>query len=215
MTRLESDDPIWEEVYVAAGLAARSVHKRFHNWAEFDDLKQAALEYAWKRSDKVAEFLVREDEALQRQGKAALATFLRRAAERYARKEKAKRSGYEATDEYFYRVSTVEAMIRAIHTGDLELTGQTFDAEALGTKRQKKLANEGNDILAMAADISNALRKALDERERTIMFDRYGEEMTLALIAEKHEISVSRADQIVNASMRKMLEFLGGKNPWQ
>lgn len=212
--KLDRDDPVWAEVYEAAGLAARNIHRRYSRWAEFEDLRAASLEYAWKRSDKVAEFLKREDEAELRQGKAALATFLRRAADRYARKEKAKKSGYEATDEYFYRVSIIEALIRVLRTGDLDLAGQTFDAEAVGERRSKRLANEGGNLMAMVADVERAMTKALDDRTREIMFNRYGDDLTLSKIAELHEISVSRADQIVHSGMRQMLEFLGGRSPY-
>lgn len=210
---IQSDDPIWEEVYERAGLAARSVHRSFYRWVEQEDLRQAALEYAWKRSDQVSKFVNREDEAERRQGLAALNTFLRRAAERYARKEKAKKSGYEATDEYFYRVSIIEALIKVLRNGDQELAGQVFDAELLGTKRTKKLANEGGNLMAMVADVDRAMKK-LDPRTRDIMFHRYGDDMTLAQIGELHEISTSRADQIVHAGMKQVIEALGGRTPY-
>ena len=211
--KIAADDPIWEEIDTEAAIAGRSVYRRFGNWAEFDDLKQAALEYAWKRSDKVAEFMMRDDEIERRRGRAALSTFLRRAAERYARKEKAKKSGYQATDEYFYKVALVENLIRAVYNNDIDMVGQVFDAETMNTKRSKRLANEGNDVLAMVADIDRAMRK-IDPRMRLILLERYGADLTLSAIAEMHSISQSRVDQIVRAGMKNMIEVLGGRSPY-
>lgn len=210
---IAQDDPVWTEVYERAGTAARAVHRSFYRWVEREDLQQAALEYAWKRRDVVAKFVMRDDEAERRQGLSALNTFLRRAAERYARKEKAKQSGYEASDEYFYRVSILEALIKVLRTGDLDMAGQVFDAELLGAKRSKRLANEGGNLMAMVADVDRAMKK-VDERTKEIMFNRYGDDMTLAQIAQLHEISTSRADQIVHAGMKQLIEALGGRTPY-
>ena len=98
MTNLSKDHEIWSVINEITSTIAWSISKRYHRFVEPADVKQAMNEYAWKRKDKVSEYLLREDEIERRQGYKAFSTFIRRAGERYARKEKARALGYELGD---------------------------------------------------------------------------------------------------------------------
>jgi len=112
MSDLDRSHPIWSEVNEITTSLAWSLSKRYHRFVELDDIRQAMNEYAWKRKDKVAEYLIREDPIEIKQGYKAFSTFMRRAGERYARKEKARTLGYELGDEYFYRLELIENLIK-------------------------------------------------------------------------------------------------------
>jgi RNA polymerase sigma factor (sigma-70 family) len=206
------DDDTWQTVVELAAIAARPVHQRFSRFVEFEDLKQSACEYAVRRKDKVSEYLDREDPGAVRQGEAAMITFLRRHCERVARKEKATVLGYRVEDEYFYRPALLEALIKVWGSGDNDSANQVLDPAEMGGRR-KKLANEGNDLLAMIADVDAAMSK-LDARTYGIICLRYVNEATLQDIGDQWGISAQRVDQLIERGMRQLVKALGGRRPY-
>ena len=215
-------DTVWEDVLELAAIAARPVARQFGKFVEFADLKQSACEYAYRREDKVLEYLYTHDEEHnaplrrtgedRRQGDQAMITFLRRHCQRAARREKALRSGYHIEDEYFYRPMMVENLIKVWGSGDYDIAGQVFDPSEMGGKRMK-VASEGNNLLAMIADVDAAM-KAIDDRDRSILVDRFIHERTLQEIADEMGVSVQRVDQLSDRGIRKVIEYLGGWNPY-
>lgn len=213
MSDLSREDPIWAEVNDITSSIAYALSKRFHRFAEHADIRQAMNEYAWKRKDKVAEYLMREDPDEKRQGYKAFSTFIRRSGERFARKEKAKALGYELGDEYFYRLELIEGLIKVVGSGEAYLANQVFDPDVHGVK-VKKLANEGNNLVAMIADVSKAMSK-LDPRMQGILTARFVNDQPLAEIALAWDISPQRVEQLVTKGIKDIAEDLGGKNPYQ
>lgn len=219
---IDGNDQVWLDVIELAAIAARPIARRYRDFVEFDDLKQSACEYALRREDKVLEYLfeydcelmahVRRGGETRRQGETAMITFMRRYCERIARREKAARSGYRTEDEYFYRPMMVENLIKVWGSGDYDLASQVLDPQEMGGKRSK-VASEGNNLLAMIADLDAAM-KLLDDRSRAIVVDRFVYERTLADIAEDHGVSPQRIDQLSDAGVRKIVNLLGGMNPY-
>ena len=213
VSELSKDDPIWSEVNDITSTIAYSLSKRFSRYTEQADIRQAMNEYAWKRKDKVSEYLVREDPIEKKQGYKAFSTFIRRAGERFARKEKAKVLGYELGDEYFYRLELIEGLIKVVGSGEAYLANQVFDPDVHGVQ-YKKLANEGNNLAAMIADVSKAMAK-LDPRMQGILNSRFTHDLPLADIAKAWDISPQRVEQLVAKGVRDIADYLGGKNPYQ
>jgi len=169
-------------------------------------------EYAWKRKDKVNEYLMREEENERRMGYKAFSTFMRRAGERYARKEKARALGYELGDEYFYRIEMIENLIKVLGSEDAHLTNQVLDPDVHGIKA-KKQASEGNNLLAMLADVDRAMKK-LDPRTQGILNSRFAHDQPLTEIATAWDISPQRVEQISARGIRDLSELLGGAAPY-
>lgn len=205
-----------------AAIAARPIARDFRKWVEFDDLKQSASEYALRRKDKVEEYLFerdddgnlvrRRDRGLARAGETALITFLRRHCERIARKEKAERTGYQIEDEYFYRPVMVENLIKVWGSGDYDIAGQVLDQAEMGGRRSR-VASEGNNLLAMLADVDAAM-KGLDDRSRFLLVERFVHDTKLQDLADMVGVSAQRVDQLVDKAVVKVIEFLGGVNPY-
>jgi RNA polymerase sigma factor (sigma-70 family) len=192
---------------------AWSLSKKYHRFAELADIKQAMNEYAWKRRDKVSEYLIREDDGERRAGYKAFTTFMRRAGERYARKEKARALGFELGDEYFYKTAMIENLIKVLGSEDAHLSNQVLDPDVHGVKA-KKQASEGNNLLAMLSDVDKAMKK-LDPRTAGILNLRFANDLPLSEIATEWEISPQRVEQIVNKGLRDISEYLGGASPYQ
>lgn len=191
---------------------AWGISKRYHRFVELEDVRQAMNEYAWKRKDKVSEYLIREDDVERKQGYKAFTTFIRRAGERYARKEKSRSLGYELGDEYFYRLAMIENLIKVLGSEDAHLVNQVLDPDVHGVKA-KKQPNEGNNLLAMLADVDRALKK-LDPRTRGILNSRFAQDQPLSEIATAWDISPQRVEQIINKGLRDITEYLGGATPY-
>lgn len=213
MHEITKDHHIWQEVNEVASIVAYQLTKRFGRFVELEDVKQAINEYCWKRKDKVAEYLLREDESERRAGQKAFNTFARRAGERYARKEKARTLGYELGDEYFYRLELIESLIKVVGNSESYLTNQVLDPETHGVKA-KKLPNEGNNLAAMIADVDKAMKK-LDARMQGILNSRFALDMPLADIASAWEISPQRVEQLIAKGTREIADHLGGITPYQ
>ncbi len=211
MPAIDRDDPIWEEINQIATYSVRAVARRYADYTTADDLRQHVMEYAWKRNDKVAEYLLRDDENERRRGVGALSVLFKRSAERYARKEKAAKLGYAIEDEFFYRTDLVERLISILPYG-VEGAGQALNPDG-GTGRKTNLPNEGGNILAMVADIESGL-KFLEPRLTYILEARYAEGQTLQQIADTLELSVQRVDQLSRKAMKELIEFLGGESPY-
>jgi len=212
MTELNRDHPIWDEVNEINISIAWGLSKRYHRFVELADIRQAMNEYAWKRRDKVAQYLIREDPIEIKQGYKAFSTFMRRAGERYARKEKARTLGYELGDEYFYRLDLIENLIKVAGTDESYLANQVFDPDVHGVKA-KKPANEGNNLAAMIADVDRAMKK-LDPRMQGILTSRFVNDMPLVDIAEAWDISPQRVEQLVIKGIKDIADKLGGVTPY-
>lgn len=213
MVELTRDHEIWEQVNEITSIIAYNLSKKYHRFAEREDIKQAMNEYAWKRKDKVSEYLMREEDVERRMGYKAFTTFMRRAGERYARKEKARSLGYELGDEYFYRIEMVENLIKVLGSEDTHLVNQVLDPDVHGIKA-KKQPNEGNNLLALLSDVERAMRK-LDPRTQGILNSRFAQDQPLSEIATAWDISPQRVEQIVNRGVRDLIELLGGATPYQ
>ena len=212
MPELHKTDEIWQQVNEITSVVAWNISKKYHRFVELDDIRQAMNEYAWKRKDKVSEYLMREGEAERKMGYKAFTTFIRRAGERYARKEKSKVLGYELGDEYFYRVAMIETLIKVLGSEDAQVANQVMDPDVHGVKA-KKQASEGNNLLAMLADVDKAMKR-LDLRTHSILKSKYSEDMSLAELATQWEISPQRVEQIINRGLRQVSEYLGGETPY-
>ena len=212
MDELNRDHPIWDEVNEINVSIAWALSKRYHRFVELEDIRQAMNEYAWKRRDKVAQYLIREDPIEIKQGYKAFSTFMRRAGERYARKEKARTLGYELGDEYFYRLDLIENLIKVAGTDESYLANQVFDPDVHGVKA-KKPANEGNNLAAMIADVDRAMKK-LDPRMQGILTSRFVNDMPLVDIAEAWDISPQRVEQLVAKGIKDIADKLGGVTPY-
>jgi len=212
VTELDRDHEIWQLVDEVTATIAWSLSKKYHRFAELSDIKQAMNEYAWKRKDKVAEYLIREDEGERRAGYKAFTTFMRRAGERYARKEKARALGFELGDEYFYKTVMIENLIKVLGSEDAHLSNQVLDPDVHGVKA-KRQASEGNNLLAMLSDVDKAMQK-LDPRTSGILNLRFAADLPLSEIATEWQISPQRVEQIVNKGLRDISEYLGGASPY-
>ena len=192
------------------------VHRRYRKYVDRADLTQEA--YAWVMA-RVAYFnglLEDDNDAVRLINQKRIAFQMRRAIERYARKEKAARSGYQTNDESFYDTVTIAQLLPYVIASVVNDTAieQAQNLINDGTPRKPAAPAEGGNLLATLIDIKRSY-ESLDEDDKNILRLRYHENYTLQQLSEATECAVSTADRRCTNALRKILNFMGGESPYQ
>lgn len=195
---------------------ATSIHRRYRQFVERDDVKQEC--YAWYYS-RVEHFniLLSEENSIQRViNEKRIAWQMKRHAERYARKEKATKSGYKLTDEAFYDTVVIAQILPHVIASVIDNTvlEQAQNLINDGQPKKQSAPAEGGNLLATLIDIKKAYLK-LDVVDKDILIKRYHENLTLQELASYLECAVSTADRRCQNSLRKLQNNLGGESPYQ
>lgn len=189
----------------AVAVAAADVRRRFYGYVEREDLVSEAwiwrLSHA-KRFDQydTDENIKRADYRLRRDVMMAL--------EKYARKEKAERLGYNADDEAFYSNALVGLILPSILHDDYEQP--QVDTDGRGSVDPA----ESGTWMAHRADVARAWDEAaLSDKERDALILVYGMGMTQTEAGSVVGCDQSSISDRVNAGLRKMTALLGGDKP--
>lgn len=173
-----------------------------------NDISQELWVFAWRRREKIREYLDREDRREMRKGWSALLTTFERHAERYCQKAKAKEIGYNIEDLYWYTTDALQDWINILVNGKGVLTNQSAD-----NAKVIRVLSESFSLEATLADVKNALG-VLDKPDQALLLERYGDAQTVQNLSKRFELSESTIDRRCEASLKKMVKFLGGPRPW-
>jgi len=192
-----------------------TIHNKFKNWVEKEDLKQECYLWAIGRGDQFNQLLDEPNPTKREQNERRIAWQMRRMAERFARKEKAKRSGYKTSDEVFYDTSIIAQLVPFVIASIVEgyVLEQAQEMINDGTPRKQANPAEGGNLLTILIDIKKAYLK-IEQEDKTILQMRYYDNYTLQQIAQYLECAVSTADRRCNSALRKLQNRLGGETPW-
>ena len=198
-----------QELTEISASVARQIHPRYAVYFDQADIKQELILWGITHSRKINEWLNPEqDQADRKAGIKQLAKTLQREADKLCRTEKAKRSGYETRDEYFYTVPVLEEIIANIDALEHQQGGQNARVSGGGSD-----PSTGNNFAASVADV----RKALDQQDPTdrLMLEmKFQEGLTYAQIADTLSMSDSTIHRRVTSALKRMVVLLGGTNPW-
>ena len=204
------EDKWVEDVVEIAQTSAYIITRNYKGYADVDDVKQELLEWSLKRPDKIQEWLSPElSKQEYRIGIKRLAKTFNRMADRYCRKEKAKKLGYSIHDEAFYSTGMIE-----------ELLPMAFSSNII-TKdpATEYVSNGGGDpatagsFLASMYDIRIALRGlTIDLYE--ILRMRYEDGLKLEDIASYFDVTDSTINRKISTAIKQISKELGGESPW-
>lgn len=193
-----------------------TIHRRFRAYVERGDLLQEAWAFVLTRADNFNQLLSDENEVQRKWNEKRVAWQIRRCLERYARKEKATKSGYQINDEAYYDTVTISQLLPFVIKsviGDTALEQSQILIND-GTPRKPSAPAEGGNLLAMLVDIKKAYEK-LEKQDQEILRLRYHDNLTLQLISEYLECAISTADRRCTQALRKLQNNIGGDSPWQ
>jgi RNA polymerase sigma factor (sigma-70 family) len=133
---------------------------------------------------------------------------MQREADRYCRTAKAKASGYETRDEYYYTSGIIEELIANLdevlepsHSPQSRVSGGGGDPAA------------GNNFLVSVIDVRAALEK-LEPVDRLMLEMRFQESQTLEQIAGTLDLSSTTVHRRVKSALKRMIKDLGGDSPF-
>jgi DNA-directed RNA polymerase specialized sigma24 family protein len=203
-------------VYDLVPSVAGTIYRRYKNYVERDDIKQECMAWAMTRNSYITEQLNEPNEERRKHNEQRIAYQMRRVAERYARKEKASKSGYQTTDEAYYESASIGQLLPFVIASVIDGTvlEQVQQMVQDGQPKGKSSPAEGGNLLATLIDIKRGYLQ-LDADEQKLLRLRHHESFTLQQIAQVMECAVSTADRRCNNAMRKLIEQLGGQSPWQ
>jgi DNA-directed RNA polymerase specialized sigma24 family protein len=203
-------------VYDLVPSVAGTIYRRYKNYVERDDIKQECMAWAMTRAGYITEQLNEPNEERRKHNEQRIAYQMRRVAERYARKEKASKSGYQTTDEAYYESVSIGRLLPFVIASVIDGTvlEQVQQMVQDGQPKGKSSPAEGGNLLATLIDIKRGYLR-LDVDEQKLLRLRHHESFTLQQIAQVMECAVSTADRRCDNAMRKLIEQLGGQSPWQ
>ena len=194
---------------------AGAVWRQYRRWVDREDLVQEGYIWCLSRIPQIQEAMAEPDESVRKHNERRLWWQLKRVCERYARREKATRSGYVVQDEFFYETSTIAQMLPHILTNIfdgvlLEQAQQLLDD---GMPKRSSAPAEGRNLLAMLIDIKKGYEQ-LEQAQKDLIKARYYDNLTLAQMAQLFECSISTADRRCENAIKALQRIVGGENPW-
>ena len=203
-------------VYELAPSVAYAVHRRYKHWVEREDVTQECIAWAVTRNAYITDQMSVEDPKQLEHNLSRIAWQMKRAVERYARKEKANKSGYQINDEVYYQTFTLGQLLPFVISSIIDGTVLEQMQEMIndGQPRGSSSPAEGSNLLVSLIDIKKCFLK-LDEKDQAVLRMRHYENATLQQIAQYLECAVSTADRRCNNSLRRLQDELGGETPFR
>ena len=203
-------------VYELAPSVAYAIHRRYKNWVERDDVAQECIAWAITRNAYITDQMSVEDPQQLEHNQRRIAWQMKRAVERYARKEKANKSGYQINDEVYYQTFTLGQLLPFVIASVIDGTVLEQMQEMIndGQPRGSSSPAEGGNLLAALIDIKKCFMK-LDQKDQTVLRMRHYDNATLQQIAQYLECAVSTADRRCSNSLRRLQDELGGETPFR
>ena len=203
-------------IYELAPSVAYAVHRRYKHWVEREDVTQECIAWGVTRNAYITEQMSVEDPKQLEHNQSRIAWQMKRAVERYARKEKANKSGYQINDEVYYQTFTLGQLLPFVISSIIDGTVLEQMQEMIndGQPRGSSSPSEGGNLLASLIDIKKCYLK-LDEKDQAVLRMRHYENATLQQIAQYLECATSTADRRCSNSLRRLQDELGGETPWR
>ena len=195
---------------------ARTIFSRYRNFVEREDVVQECWSWYYSRAEHFNQLLSEENTVQRVINEKRMAWQMKRHAERYARREKATRSGYKLTDEAFYDTVVIAQLLPHVIASVIDNTvlEQAQNLINDGQPKKQSAPAEGGNLLATLIDIKKAYLK-LDVVDKDILIKRYHENLTLQELATYLECATSTADRRCQNSLRRLQNNLGGESPYQ
>lgn len=194
---------------------ASAVLRRFRGWVSREDLTQECWVWAVAKNAAFMDMLNEENEQKRTHNERRIAWQMRRAAERFARREKAAKAGYQTNDESFYETTTISQLLPFVIHSYIHETAlqQAQDMVNDGQPKRQSAPAESGNLIATLVDIKKAY-SMLEVEDRKILERRHYDMWTLNQIAQYLECSVSTAERRSNNALKKLQDNLGGDSPW-
>ena len=198
----------WERIekwdYIVVAVA--SEYHRKYSMVELEDIKQSLYKWFLEHPNKLNEW----ESIGEKDAKNLIYRSLRNDAFDYCLEWKAKSTGYETSDVFFYEADIIEALLPSVLRGEF---GVSHKLNLIGPTKPPAPA-EGGNMMVMMIEIDKAYRK-LNTEDRTVLFYRYAESMDYGDIATEMDLGSEDAARMRhNRAVKKLITRIGGFRPW-
>jgi len=182
-------------------------YARRYSMIERDDIRQELWLWFVAHPRKYKEW----SELEQKDRDKLIAKSLRNAALKYCEKEKARKSGYDSSDLYYYDASVVEAFLPSVIAGTYAIPVSIQD---LNAKFGSGSLSEGNNWLTLRSDISAAFKKLSDAKQNILRLRFSIDSPDWSLLAKDMDSTPDGARMKVQRAMNSLVKNLGGWRPY-
>jgi DNA-directed RNA polymerase specialized sigma24 family protein len=186
--------------------AVASEYSKKYEMVELDDIRQSLYQWFVEHPNKLKEW-----EAIgEKDAKNLIYRSLRNDALDYCQRWKAKSSGYETSDVFYYDAAMIEALLPAVIRGEI---GVAHKLNLAGPGKPPAPA-EGGNMMVMMIEIDKAYNK-LSTEDRTVLFYKYAESFDYNTIATEMNLGSEDAARMRhNRAIKKLIIRVGGFRPW-
>ena len=185
---------------------AYSTHLRFAGYVDRDDLIQEAWIWVLEHEAKIKAYKEQENPAFAAH---ALGQDVWKVMDRYARREKAHRAGYQPEDDIFFSDAVINVVLPSVLKGDP--TPPVRDGERVANTSDPA---EGGVWLATYLDVKRAWESAdLTGPQRDLLASYYRDGMTQVQVADALGVTQQSVAKRLKNARGKLIDRLGGREP--
>ena len=185
-----------------------SEYAKRYTMVERDDIAQEMWVWFVGHPNKYNEWSALEQKDCDK----VIAKSLRNASLKFCEREKAKHSGYQSSDLYYYDASVIEAFLPSIISDSYEMPSKIQD---LNSKSGSSVLSEGNNWLTLRSDIAKAYYK-LSEAKQNILRLRFStEQPDWTELSKDMDSTPDGARMKVQRAVNSIIKVLGGWKPYR
>ena len=137
-----------------------------------------------------------------------IAKSLRNAALKYCQNEKAKKSGYDISDLYYYDPSVIEAFLPSIIGNTYEIPSKIKDLNFKFGKSGE--VTDGNNWLVLRSDIEKAFNRLAEAKQNILRIKFSVDNYEWSDLGKELDTSADGARMKVNRAIASLIKILGG-----
>ena len=141
-----------------------------------------------------------------------IAKSLRNASLKFCEREKAKHSGYQSSDLYYYDASVIEAFLPSIIGKSYEMPTKIQD---LNSNSGSSVLSEGNNWLTLRADIEKAYDKLSEAKQNVLRLRFSVEQPDWTELSKDMNSTPDGARMKVQRAVNSIIKILGGWKPYR
>ena len=183
-----------------------SEYAKRYSMVERDDIAQELWVWFAGHIDKYNEWLELE----QKDRDKMIAKSLRNASIKFCEREKAKHSGYDVSDLYYYDISVVEAFLPSIISGSHAIPSSIQD---LNAKYGTGTLSEGNIWLSLRSDIDKAFNRLNEDKQNILRLRFSVEQPDWAELSKDMDSTPDGARMKTQRALNLLIKYLGGWKP--
>jgi len=141
-----------------------------------------------------------------------IAKSLRNASLKFCEREKAKHSGYQSSDLYYYDASVIEAFLPSIISNSYEMPSKIQD---LNANSGSSVLSEGNNWLTLRSDIEKAYNRLSEAKQNVLRLRFSVEQPDWTELSKDMDSTPDGARMKVQRAVNSIIKVLGGWKPYR